>query len=119
MILFWLSYTTFLLDFFLEARAEILEKISLVFLEDLKTPKGHFEMNWPSMAYMHRIYCSLNYFFHLPNFYFSVIILQHTDDISGETLQQIQNNTDPVVRIERPRPISLNLLVLDYSNVVQ
>ena len=32
-ILFWLSYTTFLFDLFLEAKAEILEKISLVFWE--------------------------------------------------------------------------------------
>ena len=30
-ILFWLSYTTFLFDPFLETRAEILEKISLMF----------------------------------------------------------------------------------------
>ena len=37
----------FCLDLFLEARAEILTKISLVFLGDLKTPKGHFEINWP------------------------------------------------------------------------
>ena len=32
-ILFWLSYTTFLSDLFLEARAEILEKIPFFFLE--------------------------------------------------------------------------------------
>ena len=25
----------------------MLEKISLGFLEDLKTPKGHFKINWP------------------------------------------------------------------------
>ena len=39
-LLFWF-------DLFLEARAEILEKISLVFgrFEDTK---GHFEINWPS-----------------------------------------------------------------------
>ena len=35
-LLFWF-------DLFLEARAEILEKIS----EDLKTRKGHFDINWP------------------------------------------------------------------------
>ena len=29
------------------ARAEILEKILLFFLEDLKKPKGHFKINWP------------------------------------------------------------------------
>ena len=34
-------------DLFLEARAKIHKKISLFFLEDLKTPKGHFEINWP------------------------------------------------------------------------
>ena len=39
-LLFWFN-------FFLEARPEILEKISLVFLEDLKTPKRHFEIIWP------------------------------------------------------------------------
>ena len=39
-LLFWFY-------FFLEARAEILEKILLVFFEDLKTPKGHFKINWP------------------------------------------------------------------------
>ena len=33
----------FLLNLVLEARAEILTKI--VFLVDLKTPKGHFEIN--------------------------------------------------------------------------
>ena len=47
MILFWLSYNTFLFDLFLEARAEILEKISLIVLEDLNTPKGHFKINKP------------------------------------------------------------------------
>ena len=31
----------------LKARAEILTKISLGFLVHLKTPKGHFEINWP------------------------------------------------------------------------
>ena len=31
----------------LGARAEILTKISLLFLGDLKTPKGHFKINWP------------------------------------------------------------------------
>ena len=30
---------------FLETRAEILEKNFVGFLEDLKTPKGHFEIN--------------------------------------------------------------------------
>ena len=29
------------------ARAEILTKISLVFLVDLKTPKNPFKINWP------------------------------------------------------------------------
>ena len=38
-LLFWF-------DLFLEARAEILEKI-VGFLGDLKSPKGHFEINWP------------------------------------------------------------------------
>ena len=37
----------FLFDLFLEAKAEILEKISLFFLEDLETTKGHFKINWP------------------------------------------------------------------------
>ena len=34
-------------DFYLilEAWTEIMENISLFFLEDLKTPKGHFEIN--------------------------------------------------------------------------
>ena len=36
----------FWLDLVLEARAEILKKI-IGFLEDLKAPKGHFEINWP------------------------------------------------------------------------
>ena len=40
-------YTAFLFDLFLEAREEILEKNLLGFLEDLKTPKWHFEINWP------------------------------------------------------------------------
>ena len=34
----------FLYDLFLQARAEMLEKIR-GFLGDLKTPKGHFEIN--------------------------------------------------------------------------
>ena len=46
-ILFWLSYGFFLFDLFLEARAEILEKKLWIFLGDLKTPKGHFKINWP------------------------------------------------------------------------
>ena len=37
----------FWFDLFLEARAEILEKILLFFLEDLKTPKEHFKIIWP------------------------------------------------------------------------
>ena len=37
----------FLFDLFLEARSEILEKNFDVFLGDLKTPKGHSEINWP------------------------------------------------------------------------
>ena len=39
-IIFWF-------DLFIEARAEILTKISMVFLVNLKAPKGHFEMNLP------------------------------------------------------------------------
>ena len=35
----------FLFCLFLEARAEILTKILLLFLVDLKAPKGHFEIN--------------------------------------------------------------------------
>ena len=35
----------FFYDLFLEARAEILEKKFVGFLGDLKTPKGHFEIN--------------------------------------------------------------------------
>ena len=31
----------------LEARAEILTKIMLIFWEIWKSPKGHFEINWP------------------------------------------------------------------------
>ena len=46
-ILFWLSYTTFLIYLFLEARAEILEKVLLVFWVIWKAPKGHFEINLP------------------------------------------------------------------------
>ena len=38
-LLFWF-------DHFLEARAENLTKILLVFLVDLKTPKSHFGINW-------------------------------------------------------------------------
>ena len=34
---FWLSYTTFL----------IWSRFRCFFLENLKTPKGHFEINWP------------------------------------------------------------------------
>jgi hypothetical protein len=39
-LLFWF-------DIFLKAGTEILEKKIVVFLEDLKTPQGHFEINWP------------------------------------------------------------------------
>ena len=45
---FYFLKLLFLFDLFLEARAEILEKISFfLFLGDLKTPKGHFGINWP------------------------------------------------------------------------
>ena len=46
----------FWFDLFSEARAEMLENISLTwkhlvgFLKDLKTPKGHFEINWSFRA---------------------------------------------------------------------
>ena len=40
MILFWLYYTTFLFDF-------NPYKNVIGFLIDLKTPKRHFEINWP------------------------------------------------------------------------
>ena len=36
-----------LLDPLLEAKAEIISSILLVFLGDLKTSKGHFKINWP------------------------------------------------------------------------
>ena len=39
-LLFWF-------DLFLEARAEILYNKFVGFLVDWKTPKGHFEINWP------------------------------------------------------------------------
>ena len=42
-LLFWF-------DLILEARVEILTKISLVFLVDLVTPKEHFEINWPLLG---------------------------------------------------------------------
>ena len=49
MILFRLSYVHYFFDlasfYFLEARAEILKKKFVGFLRDLKTPKGHFEIN--------------------------------------------------------------------------
>ena len=44
----------FLFDLFLEGRAEILEKLSMVFLEDLKTSKGHFEINRPLTKVLER-----------------------------------------------------------------
>ena len=37
----------FELTSFLESRADILTKIFISFLVDLKAPKGHFEINWP------------------------------------------------------------------------
>ena len=39
-LLFWFGL-------FLEVRAEILTKKLCFFFVDLKTPKGHFEINWP------------------------------------------------------------------------
>ena len=54
-ILFWLSYTAFLFDLLLEARAEILTNISLVFLGDMKTQKWHFEINWPVTKFQFKI----------------------------------------------------------------
>ena len=41
---FILTFLHYFFDF-LEAMAEILEKISLVFLEEVLTPKGHFEID--------------------------------------------------------------------------
>ena len=49
-LLFWF-------DLFSEARAEILEIISWLFLGDLKTPKGHFKITWPLVT-MNCIYVS-------------------------------------------------------------
>ena len=46
MLLFF-CFVLELFDLIFEARAEILEEISLVFLEEALTPKGHFEMNQP------------------------------------------------------------------------
>ena len=39
----------FWFDLFLEARVEIMEK-NVGFVEDFKTPKGHFKINWPLAA---------------------------------------------------------------------
>ena len=44
MILFWLSYTTFWFDLFLEARVEILEKIPLVFWEIWRHQKDSLKL---------------------------------------------------------------------------
>ena len=53
---FYFDSLTLLLwfDLFLESRAEILE----FFFKDLKTPKGHFEINWPLTIYR-VIYCKI------------------------------------------------------------
>ena len=45
MILFWLSYTTFLIWPLFRGRNP--GKNFVVFLGDLNTPKGHFKINWP------------------------------------------------------------------------
>ena len=45
-ISFCLSYTTFLFDLTLEAKAEVLKNI-VDFLVETLTPKGHLEINWP------------------------------------------------------------------------
>ena len=46
-ILFWLSYTTFLIWPLFTSWGRNPWKNFVGFLEDLKTPKGHFEINWP------------------------------------------------------------------------
>ena len=46
-ILFWLSYTTFLIWPFFRGYSRNPEKKLVGFLRDLKTPKGQFEINWP------------------------------------------------------------------------
>ena len=43
----------FLIWHILEARAEICQKKKIHFLEDLKTPKFHSEINWPLDTYDH------------------------------------------------------------------
>ena len=57
MILFSLSFPTFLFDFFLVARAEILTKISLVFLVDTKSTFRNyllekFDSGAPAVGFM-------------------------------------------------------------------
>ena len=65
-ILFWLSYTTFWFDLFLEARAEILEKISLVFWEiwrhqkDILKSTDLYYIN-PRILLKRRIYCRADF----------------------------------------------------------
>ena len=51
-ILFWLSYTTFLIWPLFRGYGRNPGKNFIVFLGDLKTPKGHFEINWP-LVYVH------------------------------------------------------------------
>ena len=45
-ILFWLSYTTFLIWPHFRGKGRNPYKNFIVFLVDLVTPKGHFEINW-------------------------------------------------------------------------
>ena len=45
--LFWLSHTTFLILPLFRGKGRNPWKNLVGFLEDLKTPKGHFEINWP------------------------------------------------------------------------
>ena len=45
-LLFWF-------DLFLEAKAEILEKKIVGFLEEVLIPKGYFEINWPLVKQFH------------------------------------------------------------------
>ena len=46
-ILFWLSYSTFLIWPLFRSYGRCPGKNFVGFLGDLKTPKGHFEINWP------------------------------------------------------------------------
>ena len=82
-ILFRLSYTTFLITPLFRGKGRNPGKKIVVFLEHLKTPKGHFEINWSLAVFSKYWHWPILWFVHRNNFEdtFSHIFLYNFDNV--------------------------------------